>query len=154
MHREVFESRGLRCTRQRQLVYETLCHTASHPTADELYQMCSQRMPGLSLATVYNALEKLADAGLVHKLAGVGVNGSARYDAATCDHPHARCVRTGRIADLPDHAADKLIRNIPKRLLKELEEELGFKVEKVQIELLGEFVDARKKSGGNSHRAA
>ena len=140
MERQLFEAHGLRCTRQRRLVYRTLCSTTSHPTADELYQMCCKDMPGLSLATVYNALEKLVEVGLAQKLPGMGVNGSARYDATVNEHPHARCTRSGKVADVPDVAAERILRNIPKRVLKELEQELGFKVERVQIELLGEFV--------------
>lgn len=147
--RLLFEAHGLRCTRQRSLVFQTLCATQSHPTADELYQSCSEHMPGLSLATVYNALEKLVDVGLVQKLPGVGANGSSRYDATVDDHPHARCTRTGRIADLPEQAADKLLRNIPKRLIRELEQELGFKVDRIQIELLGEF-DADERASEQS----
>ena len=160
--RLLFEACGLRCTRQRRLVFDTLRSTTSHPTADELYQLCIRHMPGLSLATVYNALEKLVDAGLVRKLPGAGANGSARYDAATDDHPHARCTRTGRVADLPDDAAEKLLRNIPKRVIRELEEHLGFKVDRVQIELLGEFLNENNSDESNeadesqveSHRLA
>lgn len=139
--RLLFEAHGLRCTRQRSLVFETLRTTTSHPTADELYQNCSEQMPGLSLATVYNALEKLVEVGLVQKLPGVGTNGSARYDATVDDHPHARCMRSGRVADLPEEAADKILRNIPKRLIRELEHKLGFRVDRIHIELLGEFDD-------------
>lgn len=144
--KHILESHGLRWTRQRQVVFEALQHTKSHPTAEELHQMCCQTMPGMSLATVYNALEKLADADLVTKLPGAGVNGSARYDAAVDDHPHVRCTRTGRIADLPDEVSDRIVKNIPKRLIRELENELGFRVNKVQIELLGEFVEQEQKN--------
>lgn len=147
--RLLFEAHGLRCTRQRTLVFETLRSTASHPTADELYQRCSEQMPGLSLATVYNALEKLVEVGLVQKLPGMGVNGSARYDAIIDDHPHARCTRSGRVADLPEEVADKIVRNIPKKLIRELEQQLGFRVDRIQIELLGEF-DHTQASDANS----
>src|SRR5688572_10620027 len=56
--RELFAQHGLRCTRQRQTLFETLRACRCHPTAEELYRMlpCSG---GMSRATVYNTLETL-----------------------------------------------------------------------------------------------
>lgn len=55
---------GLRMTKQRQVVYEVLTGNGlSHPTASEVFVSAKDRMPSISLATVYNCLESLTTAG-------------------------------------------------------------------------------------------
>ena len=59
---------GLRLTRQRKHVYEVLLDRQDHPTAMEVFLRAKPEMESLSLATVYNVLETLADRGLVRKV--------------------------------------------------------------------------------------
>src|SRR5271166_3107584 len=87
--RRALEQAGWRYTRQRQEVYDYLCSVASHPTAEDVYRAVRSQIPKISLATVYKALEALASAGLVTKLADV--SGAARYDGRTEAHYHFRC---------------------------------------------------------------
>lgn len=94
-------SRGatnLRTTKQRQVILEELQRTASHPTADELLARVRQRMPRVSLGTIYRNLELLAAMGVVRVIEGFG--GQRRFDADTRPHSHIRCVRCGAVADL------------------------------------------------------
>ena len=100
----------------------------------------------MSLATVYNTLEAFCDAGLAHKMPGVGVNGSARYDAARDDnHLHVRCRITGDIADVPEELSKEIINSIPKSLLKKIEKQLGYSVDQVMIEMIGRNIEACEK---------
>jgi Fur family ferric uptake transcriptional regulator len=55
-------------TRQRKVILEEIRKTDSHPTADELYQRVRQRLPHVSLGTIYRNLETLAASGLIQKL--------------------------------------------------------------------------------------
>lgn len=137
---DLFAARGLRSTRQRKAVFEALRSTTAHPTADDLFRMVSGRVNGLSLATVYNTLEALCNAGLAQKLPGNGTggNGSARYDATVEDHLHLRDTRTGTVADVPHHLSKALLDRIPRDLLTDIEARLGFRIQHVQIELIGE----------------
>jgi hypothetical protein len=50
----------LRITKQRQLILEELKKVVTHPTADEIYRMVRERMPRVSLGTVYRNLETLS----------------------------------------------------------------------------------------------
>ena len=50
-------------TCQRRVIMEELRKLKCHPTADELYCIVKQRLPKISLATVYRNLGLLADAG-------------------------------------------------------------------------------------------
>ena len=137
---ELFNSHGLRCTRQRKAVYEALRATTAHPTADEIFRSVSSSVDGMSLATVYNTLEALCACGLAQKIAGSGQhgNGSARFDATVDDHLHLRDTRTGTVADVPENLSRQLMDQLPRKLLDQIESRLGFRIRHVQIELVGE----------------
>ncbi len=94
---------------------------------------------GMSLATVYNTLEAFCGAGLAYKIAGCGGNGSTRYDAGGDDHLHLRCRKTGHIVDAPHDLGKRILEHIPQELIDELQDRIGFTVNKVQLDLVGEF---------------
>ncbi len=137
----LFTRHGLRCTRQRRALYEALAATDRHPTVDQLFRQVSDSFPGISLATVYNTLEALCGAGLAQKLPGHnnsnGAAAPARYDAVVHNHLHARDRRSGTVRDVPDDLGRKILDRMPDNVLKQIESELGFKIEHVQIELVG-----------------
>jgi Fur family transcriptional regulator, stress-responsive regulator len=89
---------GYRVTPQRLAVHATLSELGEHVSAENLLEAVSQRQPGVSLPTVYSALEALEDAGLVRRVAAG--RGPALWDAGTPDHHHLVCRRCGRVEDL------------------------------------------------------
>lgn len=91
----------LRITHQRQVILEELRSVKTHPTADELYAMVRQRMPRISLATVYRNLEWLAAQGIVQKIEVGGRQ--KRFDGTTAEHAHIRCVSCGKVDDVALH---------------------------------------------------
>jgi len=88
-----------RNTRQRQVVLEELRATRSHPTAGELYHSVRDRLPRISLGTVYRNLDILQETGDVIRLAGC-VGQEARYDGNPEPHLHLQCQRCQRVCDL------------------------------------------------------
>jgi len=89
----------LRNTRQRSVILEELkcCH--NHPSADEIYERVKQRLPRISLATVYRNLEVLARLGHIQKLTLSGA--LKRYDGNPDKHYHIRCIGCDRVDDAP-----------------------------------------------------
>lgn len=87
-----------RSTVQRRLISELLCAEGYHPTALELYHVVRQRLPKISLGTVYRNLDYLARIGQVRRLSGSGRE--IRFDGDLRRHYHVRCVGCGRIDDL------------------------------------------------------
>lgn len=65
---EKLEQSGLRATRQRELIFGVLQEQRDHPTADEVFVRAKAEMPSISLATVYNCLETLAQCNLVKQV--------------------------------------------------------------------------------------
>ena len=60
---------GKRYSRQRELIYQTLCRTDEHPTAEMVYRWLKPENPSLSLGTVYRNLNLLADEGVIRRMA-------------------------------------------------------------------------------------
>jgi Fur family ferric uptake transcriptional regulator len=86
-------------TKQRQVILEELKKVMTHPTADEIYQMVRERLPRISLGTVYRNLEIMSEAGLIQKLDLAG--SQMRFDAETKNHYHIRCRKCGQIENAP-----------------------------------------------------
>lgn len=87
-----------RMTRQRAVILEELRKTRSHPTADELYSVVRERLPRISLGTVYRNLDFLADSGEIRRLESAG--SIKRFDGNLHHHQHVRCMVCGCIGDV------------------------------------------------------
>lgn len=90
---------NLRMTRQRKIILEELRKVDTHPSADEVYEMVRQRLPRISLGTVYRNLEILSKTGVIQKLEPGG--NLKRFDGNPQDHYHIRCVQCDRVVDAP-----------------------------------------------------
>lgn len=89
---------GFRWTRQRREVYQMLLDVRDHPTASELFIRSKAHIPGISLATVYNCLETLAQAGLVRQ---VNIErGPSRFCPNLREHAHFYDEATGEVLDV------------------------------------------------------
>ena len=92
------ELSGLRMTKQRREVYSVLLEDRNHPTANEVFRRVQERMPSISLATVYNCLDALVAHDLVNQ-----VNFDrepSRYCSNLKEHVHFHDEVTGVIHDI------------------------------------------------------
>ena len=136
---DLMKQHGVRATPKRRMIYDTLATTTDHPTADELFVSVRNKMPCVSLATVYNTLEVFSEVGLILKVPGNG--NSNHYDAKLQDHLHARCCDSGAVRDVPDTLSREVLDSIPDDVIAEIESRLGFKVEQLQIQLIGKYAE-------------
>lgn len=90
---------GLRMTKQRRVVYDVVRELATdHPTASEVYSSAKEKMPTISLATVYNCLETLTHAGAVTQ---VNIDREAsRFCPNLQPHAHFFCSRCDSVFDV------------------------------------------------------
>lgn len=85
-----------RYSRQRELIYQCLCSTKEHPTAEMVYATLKPDNPKLSLGTVYRNLNQLCEMGSITRMPFP----VERYDADTTPHGHFCCDDCGRVYDL------------------------------------------------------
>lgn len=98
-YEETISHSGHRLTPQRREVYDVLLAERDHPTATEVFIRVKNRMPSISLATVYNCLETLVSCGLARQ---VNVEREAtRYCANLEEHGHFICDQCGKVHDIP-----------------------------------------------------
>ena len=94
----VFRARGLKVTPQRQAVFAALYGNPSHPTAEAIHETVSAAMPTISLRTVYQTLNDLAEMGEIgHVDLGIG---AARFDPNLEPHHHVVCTSCGVVRDV------------------------------------------------------
>jgi Fe2+ or Zn2+ uptake regulation protein len=125
-------------TRQRQVILDELKKVHTHPTADQVYKMTRERLPRISLGTVYRNLEILSACGLIQKLK----LGSApkRFDGNAENHYHIRCVSCGRVDDL----MSSILTSIEEDLCKSSE----YKIIGHRLEFLGVCPRCKDKRTG------
>ncbi len=87
-----------RMTRQRRIILEVLRNTTSHPTADWIYEKVKEKIPNISLGTVYRNLKTLKEMGEIMEL-NYGSSFS-RFDGNPKDHYHFVCEKCGKVYDV------------------------------------------------------
>jgi Fur family transcriptional regulator, iron response regulator len=110
---EMLQAAGLRPTRQRMaLGWLLFGKGARHLTAEMLYEEATLAKVPVSLATVYNTLNQLTDAGLLRQ---VSVDGTKTYfDTNVSTHHHFYLENNHELVDIPDpHLALSQMPDVP-----------------------------------------
>lgn len=135
---------GLRITPQRIAICELLIGDDRHPTASAIYGALRPRFPSLSLATVYNTLDRLVSLGLVNVLGDAG-DDALHYDADTNPHINLACLSCSRIIDIPSRFVD--------RLESEVGSASGYKLLGARLVYYGLCPDCQKKAANQPQMA-
>ena len=89
--------RGMRVTPQRVMLHRALGEVDRHVTADELLDAVADRLPNVSLPTIYATLELFEELGMVRRVQRAG---TTLFDPRTDSHHHLICTVCGSIEDL------------------------------------------------------
>jgi len=101
---------GLRPTAQRMSLGAILFSGCDrHVTAEALYHEAVQASVPVSLATIYNTLNKFAEAGLLRQVIVSGA--PTHFDTNTSNHPHFFVENTNLLLDIP--AAEIVLEKMP-----------------------------------------
>jgi Fur family iron response transcriptional regulator len=90
---------GLRPTRQRVVLAQLLGAGHRHVSAESLHEEARKAGMPVALATVYNTLNQLTEAGLLREVV-VGP-GRSYFDTNTDAHQHFYCEDDGSLVDIP-----------------------------------------------------
>jgi Fur family transcriptional regulator, peroxide stress response regulator len=123
------KEQGLAFTFQRQVIYEAVIDSREHPTPEAIYAQVRQRIPSISLGTVYKNVRTFLDSGVLKEV--TLHHGSLRLEANLTPHHHAVCGTCRAIFDL-DLAAVEPVRYDAGAL------PAGFTAERCRVEVTGE----------------
>jgi Fur family peroxide stress response transcriptional regulator len=115
---------GVKLTHQRLEIFREVASSIEHPPVDAVFRAVRQRIPTVSLDTVYRTLWMLEDLGVVTTLGPR--RGTVRFDANPRKHHHFVCLRCGLTRDFENPTFDTL--RVPAGV-KEYGDVLGTRVE-------------------------
>jgi Fur family ferric uptake transcriptional regulator len=112
--KDSLKQRGIRLTRQRQLLLDLLDKSGQHLDAEALYQMAHQKDPKLNRVTVYRTLKLLKEGGLVDELDLMHYTGDQHYYETRTkqEHAHIICLRCGKVEEFFGDPLHKLRRQV------------------------------------------
>jgi Fur family transcriptional regulator, ferric uptake regulator len=161
--KDTLKQRGIRLTRQRQLLLELIDQSGKHLDAESLYQMAHVRDPKLNRVTVYRTLKLLKEGGLVDELDLLHYDGDQHYYETRTkqEHAHIVCLRCGKV--------EEFFGEVLQRLRRQIEATFGFQIVVARTEIGGycahcqvlraqemsepRVADEVAVAGGRAHRA-
>lgn len=108
-------------TKQRKIIYAIVQESDLHMTAEEIFLLAKERLPSLSIATVYRNLGLMVRDREIRR---VSVGGADRYDRTIAPHDHLTCLRCGCLTDVP-----------PMALKAELEKRTGQAIQSYELHM-------------------
>lgn len=121
--------RGLRSTRQRDLILDVFLSSREHLSVEELYLKVKASNPGVGQATVYRTLKLFVEAGLAREM--TLSDGQTRYEHVMAGehHDHLICTNCSKIVEFEDETIERLQNEIAVRH--------GFSITSHRLELYG-----------------
>ena len=123
------KERGLAFTFQRQVIYEAVVDSREHPTPELIYEQVRQRIPSISLGTIYKNVRTFLDSGVLREV--TLHHGSLRLESNMTPHHHLVCSSCKAIFDIEESAVEQV--QVPERELP-----AGFVVKQCRVEFVGE----------------
>jgi Fur family ferric uptake transcriptional regulator len=125
------KQRGVRLTRQRQILLELIDKTGDHLDAEGLYRLAKERDPKINRVTVYRTLKMLKTGGLVDELDLMHHEGDQHYYETRMkqEHAHVICLRCGKVEEFFGEPL--------RRLRRQIETHFGFQVLLARTEVGG-----------------
>ena len=133
--KEACRKSGAKLTHQRLEIFREVAQTGDHPDAEKVFQGVRERMPTVSLDTVYRTLWWLKELGLITTIGPLRER--TRFDANLNHHHHFVCVQCGLTRDFDSDKLDKLT-------LPESVQSIGY-AEMTQVEVKGVCVKCAAK---------
>jgi Fur family transcriptional regulator, ferric uptake regulator len=128
---QTLQKRGIRLTRQRQLLLDLIEKSGEHLDAETLYKLANARDPKLNRVTVYRTIKMLKEGGMVDELDLMHFGGDQHYYETRNkqEHAHIICLRCGRVEEF---YGDPLT-----RLRRQVEATFGFQILIARTEIGG-----------------
>ena len=121
--------KGIRLTRQRQLLLELIEGASEHLHASDLLRMAREKEAGIDRATVYRTLSLLKSQGLIEELDLLHLDGSEHHYELkdSKGHVHIGCMHCGKIIEFQT--------NLIPDIEKEIQLKTGCQVGSTRVEV-------------------
>ena len=96
--REICKDKGMRVTPQRIEIFKAVAQSKEHPDAEAVYELVKQKMPSISVDTVYRTLTSLEELNVVFRVDNQLPK--ARFDADKRPHHHFICTKCNEVFDI------------------------------------------------------
>jgi Fur family transcriptional regulator, peroxide stress response regulator len=113
------KEKGVKVTPQRVAIIDFLEKNKIHPTADEIYENVSKTFPSISLATIYNTLEKLEEIGAITKIK-ISDENKVNYEAILEPHHHFYCRKCKKIFDIDIKCSFSILKEVEGNKIEEI----------------------------------
>lgn len=125
------KERGIRLTRQRQILLDLIDKSGKHLDAESLYQLARAEDPKINRVTVYRTLKMLKQGGLVDELDLMHHGGDQHYYETRMkqEHAHVICLRCGKVEEFFGEPLQ--------RLRRQIEDHFGFQILLARTEIGG-----------------
>ncbi len=112
--KDSLKKRGVRLTRQRQILLDLIDQSGAHLDAESLYHLAHEKDPKLNRVTVYRTLKLLKEGGLVDELDLMHQSGDQHYYETRLkqEHAHIICLRCGKVEEFFGEPLQKLRRQV------------------------------------------
>ena len=141
---DTLKEAGMRLTHQRRVICDYLAGTEEHPTAAMIYEALKPELPSLSLMTVYNTLNTLAELGAIQVIGQAG-DDTVHYDADLEPHINLICNDCQRILDYPSPHI--------KNLEQAIDASSGFRIQGARVVFYGLCPECQAKRQSTSNQA-
>lgn len=156
--KQSLQQKGVRLTRQRQILLDLIDQSVKHLDAESLYHLAKEKDPKINRVTVYRTLKMLKAGGLVDELDLMHFNGEQHYYETRLkqEHAHVVCLRCGKVEEFFGEPLQ--------RIRRQVESNFGFQVLVARTEIGGycsncqaaraqEMTISEPKSPAARHRA-
>ena len=96
--KEACKKNGMRVTPQRIEIFKEVAKSCEHPDAEKIYDSIKQKMPNVSVDTVYRTLASLEELNMIFRVDNQLPK--ARFGADLRPHSHFICVQCNEVYDI------------------------------------------------------
>lgn len=139
--KSLIKENGMKYTKQREIILETLYYTKEHFTPEKLYLLIKDNYPNLNMgiATVYRTLNFLEESELATSIS-FGMHGKKYEFGGKEHHDHLICKECGDIIEFLDDVIEKRQDEIAKQH--------GYKIDSHNMQIFGICPKCQKNTKG------
>jgi Fe2+ or Zn2+ uptake regulation protein len=108
----------------------------THLSMAQFFELARERQPAIGFTTVYRALTRLRDVGLIAEISLPGAE-CAVYEPSAPQHAHFRCIACGHVSDVP-YTIDDNVRI-------ELANQTGATIDRADIAFSGRCINCHRE---------